>query len=106
MMSDDKQRAALMRVLAAAIAETDPQLRLYDCACWLLYAAARRDAANMVAEGEAPRNWSARMEVAETIEVETDDGGAPIWEDVAALARDLDPGYERPIKGQDMWGVP
>lgn len=109
-----ERRAALDRVLAAAKAECNDMVRVYDCAIWLLYACARDDAlafATEALEGEDADEKTERLdhstkdELVESMEAAYDsgDGAVNIFEDQMELGKLLDPGYNKPIIGQDDW---
>lgn len=109
-----ERRAALDRVLAAAKAECNDMIRIYDCAVWLLYACARDDARLLATEvagdededEKADRlSHSPKDELIESMDVAHDDRdmAVSIFEDQLELGRMLDPGYDKPIIEQDDW---
>lgn len=112
--SKKQLRAALDRVVAVVMEESDRYLCPYDIACWILYACDRSDAM-MFASGDAegihpgedddPRTLTMEEELSEKEARWRDDSSETfdIIDSQRRLAKRFDRGYRKPILGQQDW---
>jgi hypothetical protein len=111
-----EKRAALDRVLVAALAERTDMISLYDCAVWLLYACTRSDAISAAKEmqekddrgedGESYwEDYTIDDEIAEQRELAEDDGDSAVSHehDIRSLGNQLDPEFNLPVIQLTDW---
>jgi hypothetical protein len=109
-----EERAALDRVVALVRSESDRYLSPYEIGLWILYACDRSDAM-MFAAGDAegihpgedddPRTLTMEEELAEKGDRWHDDADEvyDLIETQKMLGKRYDPGYRKPVLGQDDW---
>lgn len=113
-----EQRAAMDRVLTAALAECTDMLRIIDFANWLRYACVRDDAratawdmlqSEDLEERREAHKHTVKDEMLDAEDAAYDDGADAMIEDlrdVAALGARLDPGFNKPILEHPDWLAP